>query len=224
MPITRVLGSESALNSTRSAIVRPCPNQARPHANLPAPRVHRPHIPSSFVKQIRRPQARQHNKGGRVGGVRCVSLRPSTALARERGLHELVRTRSRLTSHRSPNIPSAAAPEPPAVTRHARRPHIVPRLIFPPCSSHSRKPSLPTSSALTHSNSASHCRWRTALAAGQRLGSRAPAARSARTPAVFRRLTHGAAQSPRGEMSPIVSPCSKTWLVRVSEWPAKSLD
>jgi hypothetical protein len=32
-----------------------------------------------------------------------------------------------------------------------------------------------------HSNNARRCRWRTALAAGQRLGSRAPAARSART-------------------------------------------
>src|SRR6187431_3196173 len=54
-------------------------------------------------------------KGGRVGGVRLVSLRLSTAPARERGLYELVRTRSRLTPHQSPNIPSAAAPEPPAV-------------------------------------------------------------------------------------------------------------
>src|SRR6187431_62048 len=45
---------------------------------------------------------RQHSKGGRVGGVRCASLCPSTTRARERGVQELVRTRSRLTAHRSP--------------------------------------------------------------------------------------------------------------------------
>ncbi len=39
------------------------------------------------------------------------------------------------------------------------------------------KPPLPTSRVLTHSTCGPHGRWRTALAAGQRLGSRAPAAR-----------------------------------------------
>jgi hypothetical protein len=53
---------------------------------------------------------------------------------------------SHLTGHS--NIPSAAAPEPPAVTRQARRSHVVPRLL---CSSVSRKPLHPTSRAHTHS-------------------------------------------------------------------------
>ena len=48
-----------------------------------------------------------------------VALRPSTASARGRGVYELVRTRSRRSLPQSPNIPSATAPEPPTVTRHA---------------------------------------------------------------------------------------------------------
>ena len=53
-------------------------------------------------------------------------------------------------------------------------------------------------SALTHH--ADHRLRRAALAKGQRLGSPAPAARSARTPAALRRLTHGAAcQTPKLE-------------------------
>ena len=57
---------------------------------------------------------------------------------------------SHLTGHA--NIPSAAAPEPPTVTRHARRSHVVPpswQLSL------ARKPLHPTSRALTNSNSVS---------------------------------------------------------------------
>jgi len=69
--------------------------------------------------QIRRPQARQHPLARTSWWSPHVALRPSTASARGRGVHELVRTRSRPPLLQSPNIPSATALEPPAVTRHA---------------------------------------------------------------------------------------------------------
>ena len=91
------------------------------------------------------------------------------------------------------NIPSAAAPEPPAATRRPpRRSDATTPTAFPsPLRSRAeRRP------RLAHASSGSRLRWRTALAAGQRLGSRAPAARSARTPTVPRRPTRGAAHLP----------------------------
>ena len=135
MPITRVLGSESALNSTRSAIVRPCPNQARPHANLPAPRVPRPLTPRFSVQQIRRRETQNSAAAGSPAPNRADELvefaSPRSALAPH--AHASADSRNsyahgaadHVPSH--PYIPSATAPEPPpAATGRARRSHFVP--------------------------------------------------------------------------------------------------
>jgi len=57
-----------------------------------------------------------------------VSIRPSTAPARERGLHELVRTRSRLTPHQSPKHSLGCGPR---TTRRPAPPSTFPRRTAP---------------------------------------------------------------------------------------------
>ena len=147
---------EISPSSTRVTIVRPCPNQGLSHANLPAPRRSRTTRPQIFCPAN---SANSVAAAGSPPPIRAYELvefvTRHSALAPN--LHASADSRnsyahaagSLLT--RRANIPSAAAPEPPRCTR---RSHVVPRLTSSPCSSLSRKPPLPMSRALTHSNHA----------------------------------------------------------------------
>src|SRR6188768_1464373 len=181
-PTALVSRSKSAPNSTRLIIVRPCPNQA-PHTQIFLPLAFTDSSPPNFLSsKFGGRRLASTKKGGRVGGVRRVSLRPSTTPARERGVQELVRTRSRLTPHRSPQHSLGCGSR--TTRRHAPRstsPHRT-ALHFFSLQLSLAKAVTPNVERAHELEQCPHCRWRPALAEAQRLGSRAPAARSARTP------------------------------------------
>jgi len=129
---------------------------------------------------------------GRFRGVRYVLLRRN-ACAHANGS-------PRNRTHTQPESTSPVTETSPQLRPQN---HMPPRLHFDvPTSYRARLVSLRSSLSLAskaalstpraQSNNAFRCRWRTALAEGQRLGSRAPAAQRARTPAVTRRPWPGA--------------------------------
>ena len=152
-------------------IVRPCSTQAPPHANLRAPRLRGQPIPQFSVQQIRQPQARQHQN--------IADAFVEFAWPRSAGTFACTRARTpRKRTHTQPDYSSP-------VTQTL--PQLRPQNHLPPHGAHKvppsycarlfslqlsfAKPLRSTSRALTQSNSASHRCWRTALAAGQCLGS-----------------------------------------------------
>ena len=114
MPIALRFRPETRAVSTRPVIVRCCPNQAAQHTNLRAPRIYgRPTLRSS-VKQIRRPQARQHQ----------ISRTASWSSPR----HSLLQHRQHTTADSTKAYAHAAGSHP---TRHSNIPQLRPQNDLP---------------------------------------------------------------------------------------------
>ena len=159
-------------------------------------------------------------KSGRFRGVRKAPLPPITRALRGRSPRNRTHTEPPTTQpatqtfpRRRPQnrLPPRAALQAPRVPRRVPDVLLVSSalvssaLVTSALVSSALVTATPNAESNSPSNHVSLSRRRTALAEGQRLGSRAPAARSARTPVAPRRLT------PRGTLP------KKIWRSRTSE-------